>query len=112
MARSKNEAFWWSLFAAGGGVAAILVPIHIIVNGIGEPLAWASPSWIRELVSNPLVKLYFLVLFSLPFFHCAHRIRHVLYDSGLRGMQAPVAIVCYGAALASTLWAVRVIMAL
>jgi fumarate reductase subunit D len=112
MARSKNEAFWWSLFAAGGGLAAMLVPVHIIVNGLGEPLRWVSPAWIRTLVSHPLAKLYLLALFSLPFFHCAHRIRHVLYDFGLRGLQTPVAIVCYGAALASTLWAVSVILAL
>ena len=112
MARSKNEAFWWSLFAAGGGLAAMLVPVHIIVNGIGEPLRWVSPAWIRTLVAHPLAKLYLLALFSLPFFHCAHRIRHILYDFGLRGLQAPVAIVCYGAALVSTLWAVSVILAL
>lgn len=112
MARSKNEAFWWSLFAAGGGLAAMLVPVHIIVNGIGEPHGWVSPAGIRALVAYPLVKLYLLALFSLPFFHCAHRIRHILYDFGLRGMPAPVAIVCYGAALLSTLWAVSVICSL
>jgi fumarate reductase subunit D len=69
-----NEAFWWSLFAAGGGVAAMLVPVHIIVNGIWEPLKGISPEWMRTLMSHPLTKLYLLVLFSLPFFHCAHRI--------------------------------------
>ncbi|MGE0680076.1 MAG: fumarate reductase subunit FrdD [Candidatus Binatia bacterium] len=112
MARSKNEAFWWSLFAAGGGVAAMLVPIHIIVNGMGEPLGWTSPSWVRTVASHPLAKLYLLVLFSLPFFHCAHRIRHVLYDLGLRGLHTVVAVVCYGAALACTIWAVGVILSL
>jgi fumarate reductase subunit D len=112
MARSRNEAFWWSLFAAGGGVAAMLVPVHILVNGIGEPLRWVSPAWMRTLVSYPLVKLYLLVLFSLPFFHCAHRIRHILYDFGLRELQTPVAIVCYGAALVSTIAALRVILSL
>ena len=112
MARSKNEAFWWSLFAAGGGVAAMLVPIHIIVNGMGEPLGWTSPSWVRTVVSHPLAKLYLLVLFSLPFFHCAHRIRHVLYDLGLRGLHTVVAVACYGAALACTVWAVQVILTL
>jgi fumarate reductase subunit D len=112
MARSRTEAFWWSLFAAGGGIAAMLVPIHILVNGIGEPLGWMSPSWIRTLVANPLAKLYLCVLFSLPFFHCAHRIRHVLYDSGLRGLQTPVAVICYGAALVCTIKAVSVILSL
>jgi fumarate reductase subunit D len=112
MARSKNEAFWWSLFAAGGGIAAMLVPVHIIVNGMGDPLGWTSPDRMRTVMSHPLAKLYLLVLFSLPFFHCAHRIRHVLYDLGLRGLHTLVAIVCYGAALACTVWAVQVILTL
>jgi Fumarate reductase subunit D len=43
MTRLYNEAFWWSLFAAGGGVAAMLVSVHIIVNGIWEPLKGISP---------------------------------------------------------------------
>src|SRR5262245_51439795 len=112
MARARNEAFWWSLFSAGGMVAALLVPVHIILNGIGEPLGWVSPNWMRTLVSHPLQKLYLLVLLSLPFFHCAHRIRHVLYDSGLRELQTPVAVVCYGAAFVCTVIAVRVLLSL
>jgi fumarate reductase subunit D len=110
--RSYNEAFWWSLFAAGGGVAAMLVPVHISVNGMWEPLKGISPEWMRTLMSHPLTKLYLLVLFSLPFFHCAHRIRHVSYDLGLRGLQTPMAILCYGAALACTVAAVFVILSL
>ena len=43
MARS-NEPVIWSLFAAGGGVAAMLVPIHIVILGLAIPLGFlASP---------------------------------------------------------------------
>jgi fumarate reductase subunit D len=106
MTKSYKEAFWWSLFSAGGMIAAMLVPAHIFITGIAEPMEWVSPGSMRTLVANPLTKLYLLALLSLPFFHCAHRIRHVLYDVGFRGMQMPVAVVCYGAALLCTLYAV------
>ena len=102
MAKASNEAFWWSLFSAGGMVAALLVPVHIVLNGIAEPLGWVSVDHVRALVSHPLTKLYLFVLIALPFFHCAHRFRHTLYDTGLREYQAPIAVLCYGAAIVGT----------
>src|ERR671918_3009729 len=102
MAKS-NEAFWWSLFGAGGMVAALLVPIHIVLTGLAVPLGWVSAeafgSRMQTLVSHPLTKLYLFVLLSLPLFHCVHRIRHTLYDTGFREYQTPIAVLCYGAAL-------------
>src|SRR5262245_45009944 len=112
MAKSSNEAFWWSLFSAGGMIAALLVPVHIVLNGIAEPKGWVSADHMRALVSHSLIKLYLFALLSLPFFHCAHRFRHVLYDLGLRGAQALVAILCYGAAIVATLWAGVVLLSI
>jgi fumarate reductase subunit D len=112
MAKSSNEAFWWSLFSAGGMVAALLVPVHIVVNGIAEPLGWVSVDHLRALVSHPLTKLYLFVLFSLPFFHCAHRVRHTLYDTGLRGYQTPIAVLCYGAAIIGTVAAEAILLSI
>jgi fumarate reductase subunit D len=112
MTKSYKEAFWWSLFSAGGMIAAMLVPVQIFLTGIAEPMRWVTPEHMRALVSNPLTKLYLLALLSLPFFHCAHRIRHVLYDVGFSGMQTPVAVVCYGAALLCTLYAVVTVVSL
>jgi len=112
MTKSYKEAFWWSLFSAGGMIAAMLVPVQIFLTGIAEPMGFVSLDHMRALVSNPLTKLYLLALLSLPFFHCAHRIRHVLYDVGFRGMQTPVAVVCYGAALLCMLYAVVTIVSL
>ena len=80
-------------------IAALLVPVHIVLNGIAEPLGWVSVDHMRALVSHPLTKLYLFVLFALPFFHCAHRFRHVLYDIGLRGSQTLIAVLCYGVAI-------------
>jgi fumarate reductase subunit D len=105
----SNEAFWWSLFMGGAGVAAMLVPVHIVLTGIAAPLGWVSSETfgydrMRALASHPLTKLYLFVLFSLPFFHCAHRVRHTLYDLGLglRKYQTPIAVLCYGAAMIGT----------
>ena len=112
MAKSFNEAFWWSLFSVGGMVAALLVPVHIVLNGIAEPLGWVSGAHMRSLVSHPLTKLYLFVLFSLPFFHCAHRVRHTLYDTGLRGYQTPIAVLCYGAAILGTVAAGAILLSI
>ena len=115
MARS-NEAFWWFLFGAGGMIAALLVPVHVVLTGIAVPLGWMSAEAFGErmqtLVSNPLTKLYLFVLFSLPFFHCFHRIRHTLYDTGWREYQTPIAVLCYGATLIGTVATVVVLLAI
>ncbi len=106
MRRSK-EAFWWLLFAAGGAVSALLMPIHILLTGLATPFGWlpvGSNGYDRMLglVSHPITQLYLLVLIPLSFFHCAHRLRHTLHELGLRGYQTPVAILCYGAAMIGT----------
>jgi fumarate reductase subunit D len=113
----SNEAFWWSLFSAGGVVAALLVPVHIVLTGLAVPLGWAPAEAfgyerMRTLVSHPLTKLYLFVLFALPFFHCAHRIRHTLYDTGLREYQTPIAVLCYGTALIGTVAAGAILLSL
>ena len=41
MAKS-NEPIWWSLFSAGGVVAALLVPVRIFLTGIAWPLQTLS----------------------------------------------------------------------
>jgi len=113
----SNEALWWSLFSAGGVVAALLVPVHIVLTGIVVPLGWVPPEAfgyerMQALASHPLTKLYLFVLLALPFFHCAHRIRHTLYDTGLRGYQIPIAVLCYGAAILGTVAAGAILLSI
>jgi len=107
--RKTSEPFWWLLFSAGGMVAALLVPVHLLVHALAVPLGWTSISHGRMLglAGQPLVKLYLFVLIALPLYHWAHRFRFIPEDLGLRGFRAPIAILCYGAAVlgtVATLW--------
>ena len=112
MAKS-NEPIWWSLFSAGGVVAALLIPVHIILLGIAGPLGWLGDALnygrMADLVAHPIVRLYCFVLISLPLFHWAHRFRFTLVDLGLHSINMLLAVVCYGAAIAGTLIAAQVL---
>ena len=102
-----THAFWWGLFAVGGMVAALLVPVHILLQGIlgplGVPVVSNEYDTFAAAVSNPLVKLYLFVLVSLPLYHTAHRLRYFVLDLGLHGARTLVAVLCYGGAIAGTL---------
>jgi fumarate reductase subunit D len=107
MAKS-NEPIWWSLFSAGGVVAAFLVPVHIFLTGIAWPLRilpgdFLEYSKMQMLLSHPAVRLYCFILISLPLFHWAHRFRFTLVDVGLKSMHTLIAVLCYGTAVAGTI---------
>ncbi len=105
MAKS-NEPIWWSLFSAGGVVAAFFMPMTLLVTGIAVPAGWISAEGLRELVQHPLTRIYLFVLIAFPLFHWAHRFRFAAVDLGLRAYGGVLAVVCYGAAIAGTLLAV------
>src|SRR5438876_10459512 len=100
--RKTSEPFWWLLFAAGGMVAALLVPVHLLVNGLAVPLGWTSISHARmlALAGHPLVTLYLFVLIALPLSHRAPRFRFVLEDLRLSGRSTPLASLCHRGAVA------------
>jgi fumarate reductase subunit D len=105
--RAASDPFWWSLFAAGGTVAAFLVPIHILIHGIAAPVGLMPESAVayermRALIQSPWVRLYLFFLISLPLFHWAHRFRFLLEDLGLHRGRAILAVLCYGAAVVLT----------
>jgi len=107
MAKS-NEPIWWSLFSAGGVVAAFLVPVLILITGIAWPLGLLPGDALQfakmqALLSHPLTRVFCFVLISLPLFHWAHRFRFTLVDMGLKSIHTLVAVLCYGAAIAGTI---------
>jgi fumarate reductase subunit D len=111
-----THLFWWFMFAQGGVLAAILIPVHILVQGILGPLGLVHvvdrhyDTWI-SILGNPIVKLYLLVLISLPFFHFAHRLRYLLVDLGVPAAKTVVAqVVFYGGAVVVTLLAIYVLL--
>jgi fumarate reductase subunit D len=119
-AQAQKPAFghsiWWFLFAGGGVAAAILLPVHILVQGILGPLGIVAvvdrhyDTWVRVL-SNPIVKLYLLVLIALPFFHFAHRLRYFLVDLGMPAARTlPAQVIFYGGAVVVTVVTIWVLL--
>jgi fumarate reductase subunit D len=105
--RVSNEPIVWIPFAVGGMIAAMLVPIHLIVFGIAIPLGLLSgpgQAELLELVQLPIARLYLFVLVGGCLFHWAHRFRYVLVDLGVSGFRTPIASACYGTAIAATIW--------
>jgi fumarate reductase subunit D len=113
----SNEAPLWALFSAGGVIAAFLLPIHLFLFGLAFPLGWiASPGYEHTLalVRHPFIKVYLLLLCSLPLFHWAHRFRYTLYDGlKVKHLNELIFVFCYGGATLGTataaylLWSVR-----
>jgi fumarate reductase subunit D len=113
---SLSHLFWWFMFANGGGLAALVLPVHILVQGVLGPLGIVPvvdqryETWI-SILGNPIVKLYLLVLIALPFFHFAHRLRYLLVDFGLHAAKSLAAqAIFYGGAVVVTLFAIWVLL--
>ena len=107
MAKS-NEPIWWSLFSAGGMIAAMVFPILIIITGFLIPLGLAGDEplnfeRIYSAASNPLIQVVLFIIISLPLFHWAHRFRFTLVDIGLRSVSTLISILCYGGAITGTI---------
>jgi fumarate reductase subunit D len=94
--------FLWTLFSAGGTIAALLYPVHLFLTCLAFPAGWLpDPGYatLHGLLAHPLARLYLFVLVSLPLFHWAHRFRYTLYDGlQLKHLTALIAVLCYGTA--------------
>lgn len=111
------EPLWWSLFGAGGMVAAFLLPVHIFIQGIVIPLGWVSPEMLGydrmvTLIGSPLIKIYLFFLIMLPLFHSAHRIRLILEDLRIYWLDNILPFFCYGGAIVLTIATFLVILQL
>jgi fumarate reductase subunit D len=104
-----KEPLFWSLFSAGGFVAALLIPAHVAILGIAYAAGWLpddalSYERVLHLVRNPITKLYLLALVSLPLYHWAHRFRFAIHHQfGIHGLKRLIAVGCYGTAIAGTI---------
>ncbi|MDE3130680.1 MAG: fumarate reductase subunit D [Acidobacteriota bacterium] len=103
--RRSNEPLFWSLFSAGGMLAALLAPVLIVLTGFLVPAHEVSFGRLHAIVTNPAGRVVLFAFASLTFFHWAHRFRHVLIDVGLRRFGPALGAACYLAALAGSVWA-------
>ena len=111
-----GHLIWWFLFAQGGVLAAILVFVHVLVQGVFGPLGIVRvvdrhyDTWI-SILGNPIVKLYLLVLIAFPFFHFAHRLRYLLVDLGVPAAKSvPAQAIFYGGAVLVTLATIWILL--
>jgi len=102
MSRS-NEPIFWSLFGAGGMLAALFGPALVLITGIAVPLGLLP----AELMDYPHLlafaghwagKLILFAVISLFLWHAVHRIAITLHDLGVHAMRM-THIACYGIAL-------------
>jgi len=110
-------ALLWATFAQCAAITALLVPAHILVQGILGPLGWLpSPDkrydTFAAMIGSPLVKIYLLILFATSFYVAAHRVRYLLLDLGLHVAKLPVALALYGLAALGTLIAAYLLFTL
>ncbi|HVH88979.1 MAG TPA: fumarate reductase subunit FrdD [Terriglobales bacterium] len=107
MVSKETEPVFWTLFSAGGVVAALFLPVQLFLFGIAIPLGWMhAPHYaaLLQLVESPITRLYLFALCSLPLFHFAHRFRYTLYDGlQIKHLNEMVFAACYGVAVVGTL---------
>lgn len=78
----RTAPLFWLLFAGGGTASALLLPVMVVVTGIGVPARWVSLDELKSLISNPLTRVVLVGLVFLFLFHWAHRFRYALTDLG------------------------------
>lgn len=103
MAKS-NKPIFWSLFAAGGTLAAFLAPalaLLFVLISLGYTPELFSYARMHAFAAHWFGKLFLLGVITLFLWHAAHRLRVTMYDFGLR-QDSVVAVVVYLTAAAGT----------
>jgi fumarate reductase subunit D len=81
----RANALLWATFAQCAVITALIVPAHILVQGVLAPLG-VAPAFDQHYdtfaaaLGNPLIKIYLLVLFATVFFTFGHRVRYLMTD--------------------------------
>jgi fumarate reductase subunit D len=106
MIKRHPEPLLWLLFSAGGVVAALLMPMILVLFGLAFPLGWIAPPAhprLSLLLANPLTRLALFVACALSLVHAAHRFRYTLYDGlQIKHLNELIALLCYGGAIVGT----------
>ena len=107
MTKAKIEPLLWLLFGAGGVMAALLIPILLLLFGVAFPLGWISPpdhAHLLLVVGHPLTRLVLFFLCMSSLFHWAHRFRFTLYDGlQIKHLNEPISWLCYGSAIVGSI---------
>ncbi len=106
----------WALFAAGGTLAAFVLPAIIFSLTLGAALGWTPPEtlayeWAVAGLRSPLAKLGVFATAVLILWHTAHRLRITAHDLGVYA-DGLVMLICYGIAALGSIAAFIVLLGL
>ena len=102
MTRRRVEPLVWLMFSAGGVLAAVFLPILVLLWGLAFPLGWLDRpdrEHLLAVISHPVALVVLLGLFVLMLVHSAHRFRYTLYDGLQIKAKRTVPVLCYGTAI-------------
>jgi fumarate reductase subunit D len=106
MARQPIEPFLWMLFSAGGVLAALFLPVLLLLFGLVFPLGWLTPpshEYLLAVLRHPLTRVVLFLLCTLALVHAAHRFRYTLYDGlQIKHLNEVINLLCYGGAVAGS----------
>ena len=106
--KRSNDPIFWSLFGAGGMLAALVGTALVFVTGIGVPLAiLVSQDLLRYqrmlgFAQHWVGKAIVFAVIVLFLWHAALRIFHMLHDFGVHAGTG-ARLVCFGLPLLCTL---------
>jgi fumarate reductase subunit D len=116
MIKRSNKPIFWSLFGAGGMLAALIGPMLVLITTILMPLRWAgfdadamSYAHAQALASHPLGRIAIVAVIGLFLFHGMHRLYHTLHDFGLQ-ITSAIKALCHGLAALGTLIALLLVV--
>ncbi len=106
MTKRRINPILWLLFSAGGVMAAVFLPVLVVLFGLAIPLGWVQPDYnhLYAVFSHWLTRLVVLGLFVLMLFHWAHRFKYTLYDGlQVQHLNEMINTFCYGGAVIGTI---------
>jgi fumarate reductase subunit D len=112
MTRRRVVPLVWLMFSTGGVLAAVFLPILVLLFGLAFPLGWLDPpahEHLLAVISHPVTLVVLLGLCVLMLVHSAHRFRYTLYDGLQIKAKRTVGVLCYGAAIVGSVATVAVL---
>ena len=97
--KRSNAPIFWSLFGAGGMLAALVGIAFVVVTGFMLPRAALDHATVAALARHAALPIFAVI--ALFLWHAAHRIFHTLHDLGVHA-GALAKTVCYGGAATGT----------
>jgi len=113
MTKRRVEPLVWLMFSGGGLMAAVFLPVLVVLFAFAFPLGWVdapSHDHLQSVLGNPLTQLALFGMFVLMLVHSAHRFRYTLYDGLQVKARRGVAVLCYGMAAVGAYVVLRVLL--